>query len=194
MNNINSGFNGKEPFVLWLTGLSGAGKSTTAMAIHQSLTHLGRQAHVLDGDVLRQGLCRDLGFSAQDRSENIRRVSEVAKLFVDAGVIIIVATISPLRQMRRDARARFPANKFIEIFIDAPMAVCEERDPKGLYRKARAGNIAHFTGVDSLYEAPEAPEIHLHTDQQSVDDSVAAIFDYLYRQGYLHASVEKQGR
>lgn len=176
-----------HPFVLWFTGLSGAGKSTTARAVQNTFTQQGLQSYLLDGDLLRNGLCSDLGFSATDRSENIRRISEVAKLFVDAGLIVIVATISPLQKMRRDARARFEANQFIEIFIDAPLSVCEERDPKGLYRKVRAGKIAQFTGVDSLYEAPDEPELHLRSDQQTVEDSVNRILDYLHHHGNLRS-------
>ncbi|HSC67515.1 MAG TPA: adenylyl-sulfate kinase [Cellvibrio sp.] len=181
-----------HPFVLWFTGLSGAGKSTTARAIQNTFTQQGLQSYLLDGDLLRNGLCRDLGFSAEDRSENIRRISEVAKLFVDAGLIVIVATISPLQKMRRDARAHFAENQFIEIFIDAPLSVCEKRDPKGLYQKVRAGKIAQFTGVDSLYETPEEPELHLRSDQQTVEDSVNEILTYLHQHGNLRAEKKRR--
>lgn len=186
MKDNNVEYAADNPFVLWLTGLSGAGKSTTATAIQNAFTRQGLQSYLLDGDLLRNGLCRDLAFTAEDRSENIRRISEVAKLFVDAGLIVIVATISPLQKMRRDARARFEAKQFIEIYVDAPLAVCEERDPKGLYRKVRAGQIAQFTGVDSIYEAPEEPELHLRSDQQTVEDSVNKILGYLHQHGQLN--------
>lgn len=174
-----------RPCALWFTGLSGSGKSTTANAVQQELKEMGRPNYLLDGDSLRTGLCKDLGFSAEDRKENIRRVGEVAKLLVDAGLITIVATISPYATMRDAIRTHFPQGNFIEIFVDAPLAVCEERDPKGLYRKARAGEIKQFTGIDSSYDTPTAPEIHLRTHEQSPAECLAAILDYLFAQGYL---------
>lgn len=167
------------PCVFWFTGLSGSGKSTTALALQAVLQAENCNSYLLDGDVLRSGLCKDLGFSMADRHENIRRVGEVAKLLVDAGVVVIVATISPLRTMRADIRARFSPGQFIEIFIDTPLDICEQRDPKGLYRKARAGEITEFTGIDSLYEIPNAPELHLNTLAQSPDENARAIWQYL---------------
>ncbi|ACE86283.1 adenylyl-sulfate kinase [Cellvibrio japonicus] len=175
--------------VLWFTGLSGAGKSTTALAVQQAL-HAHRCAnYLLDGDQLRQGLCRDLGFSAEAREENIRRIGEVAALMVDAGLITLVAAISPFQQMREQVRKRFAPGKFVEIFIDAPLAVCEARDPKGLYRRARAGEIRDFTGIDSRYEAPLAPELHIKTNQLAPQQAVEQIIHYLHQQHYLVATV-----
>ncbi len=178
-------FSRSRPCTLWFTGLSGAGKSTTATQLQIALTALGHKSYLLDGDLLRQGLCKDLGFSEADRNENIRRVGEVAKLMVDAGLIVITATISPFEEMRRRLRARFAEGDFIEVFIDAPLAICEARDPKGLYRKARAGEIAQFTGIGSTYETPHNPELHLRTDQQSPEQCTQQILSYLYKQGYL---------
>lgn len=175
----------QRPCVLWLTGFSGAGKSTLAAQVERELHQSGYHTYLLDGDNLRTGLCKDLGFSIADRHENIRRIGAAAKLFTDAGLIVITATISPFRDMRERIRHTFAPGEFIEVFIDAPLAVCEARDPKGLYRKARAGQIADFTGIDSAYDAPHAPEIHLHTDQSSPAEGVATIIDYLHRQGYL---------
>lgn len=148
---------------LWLTGLSGAGKSTLANALEVALHAQGRRTYVLDGDHLRHGLNRDLGFSEPDRSENIRRVAEVARLFVDAGTIVIAAFISPLRMQREAARALFPPGDFLEVFVDTPLAVAEARDPKGLYRKARSGQLRQFTGVDAPYEPPLEADLVLPT-------------------------------
>ncbi len=174
-----------RPCVLWFTGLSGAGKSTTATALQTALTELGCRTYLLDGDVLRQGLCKDLGFSEDDRAENLRRVGEVAKLMVDAGLLVICATISPFEKTRNDLRARFSPGDFIEVFIDAPLAVCEARDPKGLYRKAREGKITQFTGIDSPYDRPAAAELHLHTDQMDVVQGVEKILSFLTSNRYL---------
>jgi adenylylsulfate kinase len=168
-----------SPCVLWFTGLSGSGKSTTATALQAILRTKNCSSYLLDGDVLRTGLCKDLGFSMADRNENIRRVGEVAKLMVDAGIVVIAATISPLQQMRSDIRSLFAPSEFIEVFIDTPLAVCEQRDPKGLYRKARAGEIMQFTGIDSAYEAPPTPEIHLHTTIKTPEQNALEIFNYL---------------
>ncbi|HEX8281303.1 MAG TPA: adenylyl-sulfate kinase, partial [Chthoniobacterales bacterium] len=173
--------NGHRGAVVWLTGLSGAGKSTIARALEAELFGRGMHTYVLDGDNIRHGLNSNLGFSPEDRVENIRRVGEVAKLLADAGTVAITAFISPYRLDRDRAReiAREGKAEFIEVFVDAPLAVCEERDPKNLYKKARAGEIKEFTGIDAPYEAPDAPEIHVRTDEQSVDDSVGTILEQL---------------
>jgi bifunctional enzyme CysN/CysC len=167
--------------VIWLTGLSGAGKSTIAQSLERDLFHRGMHTYVLDGDNIRHGLTSNLGFSPDDRMENIRRVSEVAKLMADAGTVVITAFISPYRMDRRRAReiALEGNAEFIEVFVDAPLEVCEARDPKNLYKKARAGEIREFTGIDAPYEAPDDPEIVVHTDQQTVDESVATILEQL---------------
>ena len=158
----------QQPRCLWFTGLSGAGKSTVANAVEKRLYALGHHTYLLDGDNVRHGLNRDLGFTAEDRVENIRRVAEVARLMTDAGLIVLVAFISPFRAERRMARERFAAGEFLEVFVDAPLAVCESRDVKGLYAKARAGQLRNFTGVDSPYEPPEQPELHLRSDQETL--------------------------
>jgi bifunctional enzyme CysN/CysC len=155
--------------VVWLTGLSGAGKSTLANMLEKRLHALGKRTYLLDGDNVRHGLNKDLGFTAADRVENIRRVAEVAKLMVDAGVIVITAFISPFRAERQMARELMGAGEFIEVFVDTPLAVAEQRDPKGLYKKARRGELKNFTGIDSPYEAPEAPEIHIDTTEITVE-------------------------
>jgi bifunctional enzyme CysN/CysC len=172
---------GHRGAVIWFTGLSGAGKSTLAQALERDLFHRGMHTYVLDGDNIRHGLNSNLGFSPEDRVENIRRVSEVAKLMADAGAVVITAFISPYRMDRRRAReiALEGNAEFIEVFVDAPLEVCEARDPKNLYKKARAGEIREFTGIDAPYEAPEDPEIVVHTDQQTVDESVATILEQL---------------
>ncbi|HWB17565.1 MAG TPA: adenylyl-sulfate kinase [Vicinamibacterales bacterium] len=157
---------------IWLTGFSGAGKTTLARALHTALTARGRAACVLDGDVLRHGLCQDLGFSAADRAENVRRAGEVARLLVDEGVTAIVALISPRRADRDRVRRLFTAGQFVETFVDAPLPICEARDVKGLYARARRGEIAEFTGISALYEPPLAPEIRLRTDAVGVDGCV----------------------
>jgi adenylylsulfate kinase len=174
-----------RPCVLWFTGLSGAGKSTTAAALNQQLTQSGCNTYLLDGDLLRQGLCKDLGFSEEDRAENLRRIGEVARLMVDAGLLVICATISPFEKTRRELRERFAPGDFIEVFIDAPLSVCEARDPKGLYRKVREGKIAQFTGIDSAYDRPTNADIHLHTDQMNPEQCVAQIVQYLQTNHYL---------
>ncbi|MGD1001020.1 MAG: sulfate adenylyltransferase subunit CysN [Candidatus Brocadiia bacterium] len=160
---------GQKAVTLWMTGLSGSGKSSLAYALEKRLFDDGRLCYVIDGDNVRHGLNRDLGFAPEDRAENLRRVAEVARLFNDAGVIVITSFISPYERNREDARRIIGAERFIEVFVDAPIAVCEERDPKGLYRKARAGEIADFTGLSASYEAPAAPDIHLPTSQWSFD-------------------------
>src|SRR5947207_5325467 len=172
---------GHRGAVVWFTGLSGAGKSTLAQAVERDLFHRGMHTYVLDGDNIRHGLNSNLGFSPEDRVENIRRVSEVAKLMADAGAVVITAFISPYRMDRRRAReiALEGNAEFVEVFVDAPLEVCETRDPKNLYKKARAGEIRDFTGIGAPYEAPEDPEIVVHTDQQTVDESVATILEQL---------------
>jgi adenylylsulfate kinase len=178
-----------KPAILWLTGLSGCGKSTLAMALEAALLQTGHVAFVLDGDNVRHGLNKNLGFSAEDRTENIRRISEVARLFVSAGVMPITSFISPFRTDRDQVRTLVPPGQFIEIFVDAPLEVCESRDPKGLYKKAReqlaAGKGLQFTGIDSPYEPPHHPEIHLHTDTMPVEACVETILQYLKTHGHL---------
>jgi bifunctional enzyme CysN/CysC len=164
-----AGLKGQKPCVLWFTGLSGSGKSTIANMLEKRLHALGRHTYVLDGDNIRHGLNKDLGFTDADRVENIRRVAETAKLFVESGLIVMVSFISPFRSERRMARELFAQGEFVEIFVDTPLEVCEARDPKGLYRKARAGLITHFTGIDSDYEAPEKPELSLRTSEATPD-------------------------
>lgn len=172
--------NGHPGLVVWLTGLSGAGKSTIATEVERELFNLGKQAYVLDGDNIRHGLCSDLGFSPHERRENIRRVGEVAKLFADAGIICITAFISPYKADRELVRNMLLDGQFIEVYVNAPLPVCEERDPKGLYAKARTNEIKEFTGVSAPYEAPETPELELQTDRLSINESVARILDYLH--------------
>jgi adenylyl-sulfate kinase len=161
--------------VVWLTGLSGAGKTTIARALEIELRGAGHPACVLDGDCLRRGLCADLGFSPEDRQENIRRVGEVARLFADAGMICVVALISPYRLDRARARAAAPGGRFLEVFVNSPLDVCERRDPKGLYARARAGELKEFTGVSAPYEPPLAPEVELRTDLEDIAQCVARL-------------------
>ncbi len=172
--------NGHPGCVLWFTGLSGSGKSTIANELERELFNLGKQAYVLDGDNIRQGLSSDLTFSPHDRMENIRRVGEVAKLFTDAGLIVITAFISPYRSDRALIRKLMPPGRFVEVYVNAPLAVCEQRDPKGLYVKARSNQIREFTGVSAPYETPEKPDIELLTDQQSVTQCIGLILEYLH--------------
>ncbi|WP_234830667.1 adenylyl-sulfate kinase [Pectobacterium carotovorum] len=156
---------GHQGVVIWFTGLSGSGKSTLAGALEQVLHQRGVSTYLLDGDNVRHGLCRDLGFTDDDRRENIRRVGEVAKLMVDAGLVVLTAFISPHRAERKMVQDLLVEGQFIEVFVDTPLATCEARDPKGLYKKARAGELRNFTGIDSAYEAPEAPDSHLDGEQ-----------------------------
>lgn len=172
---------GQKPCVVWFTGLSGAGKSTLANLLEKKFYALGKHTYILDGDNVRCGLSKDLGFSDADRMENIRRVAEVARLMVDAGLIVLVSLISPLRAERDLARSLVGGDEFVEIFVDAPLNVCEQRDPKGLYRKARAGLITNFTGIDSLYESPQDPELHLRSDQAEPENLVNEILAELSR-------------
>lgn len=169
----------QQPRVIWLTGLSGAGKSTIADALEQALVADGHHTYLLDGDNVRMGLCRDLGFSDSDREENIRRIAEVARLFADAGLIVITAFISPFRRDRALAREIVGAEVFIEVFVDTPLSECERRDPKGLYGKARAGMIKNFTGIDSAYERPEAPDVRINTLDCDLDFAVSRIIERL---------------
>jgi bifunctional enzyme CysN/CysC len=174
---------GHRGAVVWFTGLSGSGKSTLAEELERALFASGHAVFVLDGDNIRQGLSRDLGFSAADRAENIRRIAEVARLFADAGVVAITAFISPYASDRVRARAIAEAAgrgvPFVEVFVDAPLAVCETRDPKGLYAKARGGVVPHFTGITDPYEAPSAPDIVVHTDRDDVATCLAQLLSYL---------------
>ncbi len=178
------GISRQRSAVLWFTGLSGSGKSTIANALEIRLHQAGRLSYLLDGDNVRLGLNADLGFSEHDRKENNRRVAHVARLFWDANVLTLVSFISPFRHERETARQLIGPD-FIEIFVDTPMAECEKRDPKGLYVKARKGEIAQFTGISSPYEPPENPEIVLHTDRESVAESVERIVALLTARGYL---------
>ena len=162
---------GQKPFVVWLTGLSGAGKTTIANLVESRLHQLGRATYLLDGDNVRHGLNRDLGFTDVDRVENIRRVAEVAKLMVDGGLIVFVAFISPFRSERRLARELVASDEFFEVYVNAPLSVAEERDPKGLYRKARRGELKNFTGIDSPYEPPEHPELEIYTPGCEPDEA-----------------------
>ena len=170
---------------VWLTGLSGSGKSTLAVAAERALVSRGRLAYVLDGDNVRHGLNKNLGFGPADRTENIRRIGEVAKLFCDAGLIVFTSFISPYRADRDAVRTLMPPGDFVEVFVDASVETCEGRDVKGLYKRARAGEIPEFTGISAPYEAPLYPELVLDTNRQSVDESVGAILRHLEDKGYL---------
>lgn len=175
----------QKPVVLWFTGLSGSGKSTVANAVELKLLQRGKHTYLLDGDNVRHGLNKDLGFSDEARVENIRRIGEVAKLFVDSGQIVITAFISPFIEEREQVRNLLPEGQFLEVFIDTPLEVCESRDPKGLYKKARAGEIKNFTGIDSDYQAPKNPEIHVKTAEHELEACAEQVVDYLGKNGYL---------
>lgn len=177
---------GHRAAVLWFTGLSGSGKSTVAGALEQALHRLGASTYLLDGDNVRHGLCRDLGFSDDDRRENIRRVGEVAKLMVDAGLVVLTAFISPHRAERDMVREMLGDARFVEVFVDTPLAICESRDPKGLYKKARAGELHNFTGIDSVYEAPADADIHLD-GEQLVTHLTAQILDLLRQRDIIRS-------
>jgi adenylylsulfate kinase len=168
-----------KPCVLWFTGLSGSGKSTVAGALESALHQQGVHTYLLDGDNVRHGLCKDLGFSDTDRIENIRRVGELSKLMADAGLVVLTAFISPFQAERNMVRELLGDGEFIEVFLDTPLDVCENRDPKGLYKKARAGEIQYFTGIDSEYQIPSKPEIILDTSKNSLDQSVTQLLAYL---------------
>lgn len=181
---------GQKGVTLWFTGLSGSGKSTIAVALEKALYQHGKLTYRLDGDNIRLGINKNLGFSAQDRSENIRRIGEISKLFVDAGIIALASFISPyatdrdkVRQLHQEADC-----DFVEVFVDCALDQAEARDPKGLYKKARAGEIKNFTGIDDPYEAPEQPEIHLRSDKMSLEQEVAIIVDYLLEHAFITVS------
>jgi len=176
---------GQRPVMIWFTGLSGAGKSTIANAVESWLHDNGFHSYLLDGDNIRHGLNKDLGFSDKDRVENIRRIGEVGKLFVDSGMIALSAFISPFRADRQMVRQLFEPGDFVEVYIATPIDVCEERDPKGLYKKARAGVIKQFTGIDSPYEAPSNPEIVIDTSRNNVEQSALLVVEYLKQIGAL---------
>ena len=177
--------NGHKSAILWYTGLSGAGKSTLANKVEEKLFEKGYHTYVLDGDNIRMGLNKGLGFTAEDRKENIRRIGEVAKLFVDAGVLVSTAFVSPYVEDREMVRAIVKEGEFIEIYVAASLEVCETRDTKGLYKKARAGEIKNFTGISDPYEAPENAELTVDTGNQSLDESAEIVLNYLEEKGYI---------
>lgn len=179
----------QKPCVIWFTGLSGSGKSTIANAVEVELFKREIKTYLLDGDNVRHGLNKDLGFSEIDRIENIRRIGEVSKLFVDSGLIVLTAFISPFKSDRQIAKSLVEYDEFIEVFIDSPLDVCEKRDPKGLYKKAREGAIKNFTGISSPYEAPEEPQIHIKTNEYSVSECTDIILNYLTKYGYIKGNL-----
>lgn len=179
---------GHRGAVLWFTGLSGSGKSTIGHRVERMLIERGAFAYVLDGDNIRHSLNSDLGFAPEDRVENIRRIGEVARLFADAGALVVSAFISPYRKDRDRIRGLMREGEFVEVFVDTPLEVCEARDPKGLYKKARAGEISNFTGLDAPYEAPESPEVHLRTADISIDEAATQVIRYLEQQNILGES------
>jgi len=174
-----------KPAVIWFTGLSGSGKSTIANLLEKRLYDLSCHTYLLDGDNVRHGLNRDLGFTHSDRIENIRRMGEVSRLFADSGQMVITAFISPFKSDRLMVRSLLPEDQFIEVYVNTPLEECEKRDPKGLYKKARAGEIGYFTGISSPYEAPVNPEIEVNTMESSIETSVEQIIDYLKEQGII---------
>ena len=177
--------NGHKSVVLWFTGLSGAGKSTLAHAVEEELHQAKSKTFVLDGDNIRHGLCSDLSFKDADRKENIRRIGEIAKLMLESGIIVLTAFISPFKEDRRSARKLFSHGEFIEVYCNCSLEVCESRDQKGIYKKARIGEIVHFTGISSPYEVPEKPEITIKTDEQKLEHSVKQIIEYLRSRGII---------
>jgi bifunctional enzyme CysN/CysC len=180
-----SGLKGQTPCVVWFTGLSGSGKSTIANLVERRLFGEGRHTYLLDGDNVRHGLNRDLGFTEADRAENIRRIAEAARLFVDAGLITLVSFISPYRSERRMARELLPAGRFIEVFVDTPLEICIARDPKGLYRRALVGELRNFTGVDSPYEPPHEPELVLRTESSQPETLAERVVAHMKARGYV---------
>ena len=179
--------NGHRAAIVWFTGLPGAGKSTIAHTVEERLHQGGCRTFVFDGDNVRHGLCSDLSFSAEDRHENIRRIGEMAKLFIEAGVIALTAFISPFASDRRLVRSLVTAGDFLEVYCECPLDVCETRDVKGLYRKARRGEIAEFTGISSPYEPPQAPELTLDTSRLSIDECASRVLDLLHSRGVARA-------
>ena len=175
----------QKPCILWFTGLSGSGKSTIANAVELKLNEIGKHTYLLDGDNIRMGLNKGLGFSDEERVENIRRIGEVSRLFVDAGLIVLTAFISPFQEERNRVRSLVDDGEFIEIFIDTPLEVCEGRDPKGLYKKARDGEILNFTGISSPYEAPSKAEINIKNDKIPLNECANKVIEYLQNRGYL---------
>lgn len=188
-NKQRAAIKNQKPCVLWFTGLSGSGKSTIANAVELKLNESKQHTYLLDGDNVRLGLNKGLSFSDEDRIENIRRIGEVSKLFVDAGIIVLTAFISPFQKDRLQVRKLMPEKEFIEVYIDTPLAVCESRDPKNLYKKARNGEISCFTGISSPYEAPNKPEIHIKAGEITIEESVIQIISYLKENDYLAASL-----
>jgi adenylylsulfate kinase len=182
-----SALKNQKPCILWFTGLSGSGKSTIANALESKLYEMGKHTYLLDGDNIRHGLNKELGFSDSDRIENIRRIGEVSKLFVDSGLIVLSAFISPFRADRDIVRNLVEDGEFIEVFVDTPIEICEQRDPKGLYTKARKGEIPFFTGISSPYEPPYEAQIHLLSEEQGIERCVNTIINYLEQKGHLHA-------
>jgi adenylylsulfate kinase len=187
---IRSFMKKQRPCLLWFTGLSGSGKSTIAGAVESKLAERLQHTYLMDGDNVRHGLCGDLAFSEEDRNENIRRVGEVANLMVDSGLIVLTAFISPFKFNREVVRGMLKEGEFIEVFIDTPISECEKRDPKGLYKKARAGEIKDFTGIDSPYEAPENAEIVIKNINISIDDAASEVIEFLDTRGYLKPQQE----
>jgi adenylylsulfate kinase len=174
--------------IIWFTGFSGSGKSTIANAVEAELFKRRRKTYLLDGDNIRHGLNKDLGFTEIDRIENIRRIGEVSKLFVDSGLLVLTAFISPFKLDRQIARSLVSYDEFIEVFVDTPLVVCESRDPKGLYKKARDGTIKNFTGISSPYEIPEDPQIHIKTDKNDIQECVYIVINHLVKFGYIQGN------
>ncbi len=179
--------NTQKPALIWFTGLSGAGKSTLADAVEKRLFAMGYHTYSLDGDNVRHGLCGDLGFTERDRVENIRRIGEVGRLMVDAGLIVLASFISPFCRDRQMVRQMLEPGEFIEVYMSTPLSVCEQRDPKGLYRKARTGEIDNFTGISSPYEPPERPEVTVNSSELDLEQSVEAVFEALYERKLIRA-------